>query len=245
MMQFVRIMNYILMFVLGCTISSLPEGIPGIMPSIADRFHAHFYHSPDTWVQNHWNLVRAQQNPNDAWIIQEIISETKPDIIIEAGTYYGGSALMWATILDQVNPNGKIYTLDIEDNTAEARLHPIWQKKVEFILSSSTDKIVVERLAELTKNKKVLVILDSDHSKDHVLAEIRAYAPMVNSGGYLIVQDTNINGHPIRSDFGPGPMEAIEEFLINNKEFVIDKKHERLLFTMHPNGYLKKITAVK
>jgi cephalosporin hydroxylase len=241
MASLVRYINYILFFVVGCVLGTLPNGVPGLIPSITDRFHVLFYDSPHTWVQNHWNLVRAQQNPNDAWIIQEIISETKPDIIIEAGTYYGGSALMWATILEQVNPQGKIYTIDIEDHTAEAKLRSIWQNKVEFILASSTDKAVVERLANIAKDKRVLVILDSDHSKNHVLAELNLYAAMVNKGSYIIVQDTNVNGHPAYSDFGPGPMEAVHEFLSTNKDFQIDKSRERLLFTMYPNGYLKKI----
>jgi cephalosporin hydroxylase len=86
-----------------------------------------------------------------------------------------------------------------------------------------------------------MVILDSDHSKDHVLAEMKAYAPMVSKDSYLIVQDSNVNGHPVLANFGPGPMEAITEFLATNDQFRPDTDAERLLFTMHPKGYLKRV----
>ena len=86
-----------------------------------------------------------------------------------------------------------------------------------------------------------MVILDSDHSKAHVLAEMKAYAPLVSKDSYLIVQDTNVNGHPVLEKFGPGPMEAVNEFLATNDEFHRDREAERLMFTMHPKGYLKKI----
>ena len=118
---------------------------------------------------------------------------------------------------------------------------PIVQKKVDFLLGSSTDPKIVAEIEKRVKGRKVLVILDSDHSKAHVLKEIQAYSPLVQKGGYLIVQDSNINGHPVRPNFGPGPMEAIEEFLAQTDEFEPDKTRERLAPTMHPNGYLKRI----
>ena len=85
------------------------------------------------------------------------------------------------------------------------------------------------------------MILDSDHSRDHVLAEMRLYADLVPVGGYLLVQDTNINGHPVHPDFGPGPMEAVEEFLATNDEFEVDRARERMMFTFHPRGYLRRV----
>ena len=89
----------------------------------------------------------------------------------------------------------------------------------------------------MPQGKKVLVILDSDHSKKHVLEEINIYGPMVTVGSYMIVQDTNINGHPVYPEFGPGPWEALDEFLSSNRQFQSDKNCERLMFTMHPRGY--------
>ena len=229
---------------------------------VIDRFHRLAY-SAQTTQEPRWLGFVALQNPNDAWIHQEIITEVKPDYIIEAGTALGGSALLWAMVLEHANPRGKVITLDIHDQAEVARFvtkaspsevaaemtrhverlhrHSIWKERVEFIKGSSIDPAIVDALAQRVKGQRVLVILDSDHRKGHVLKELKAYAPMVNVGSYVIVQDTNINGHPIRKDYGPGPMEAIEEFLATNKQFESDRGRERFLFTMHPKGYLKRI----
>lgn len=85
---------------------------------------------------------------------------------------------------------------------------PIWRERVEFVKGSSTDPSIVAELRRRVEGHRVLVILDSDHSKDHVLAELKAYAPMVSVGSYLIVQDTNVNGHPVRNEHGPAPMDS-------------------------------------
>ena len=85
-----------------------------------------------------------------------------------------------------------------------------------------------------------MVILDSDHEADHVYQELIAYSPFVQTGDYLIVEDTNINGHPVTRDYGPGPMEALDQFLSENHEFMIDRRCERFLMTMNPRGYLRR-----
>jgi len=85
-----------------------------------------------------------------------------------------------------------------------------------------------------------MVILDSDHAKEHVLAEMRLFQEFIPVGGYLIVEDTNINGHPVYPDFGPGPMEAVEEFLAETDSFQLDPACERFLLTMNPRGYLRR-----
>lgn len=207
---------------------------------IIEDFHKLYYGSL-AWNKNRWLGVRSQQNPNDAWIHQEIIAAVKPDFIIETGTLNGGSAALWATVLQQVNPNGRVITIDIKDEASEAKKLPIVKQYVDFIVGSSTDFAIVSKVKKRVEGKKVLVILDSDHSKDHVLAEMKAYGPLVSPGSYLIVQDTNINGHPVLPNFGPGPMEAVEEFLASNQQFKSDADAERLMLTLHPKGYLKRI----
>ncbi len=86
-----------------------------------------------------------------------------------------------------------------------------------------------------------MVILDSCHTKDHVLAEMRLFHKLVTPGSYMIVEDTNVNGHPASPSHGPGPMEAVWAFLAENRDFEQDKKRERLLLTFNPGGYLRKL----
>jgi cephalosporin hydroxylase len=174
-------------------------------------------------------------------IIQEILFDVKPDFIVETGTLHGGSAALWAMILREINPDGRIITIDIQDQTAPARGLSLFKDKVDFLLGSSIDPKLVAEVQKRVKGKKVLAILDSNHARDHVLKEMESYAPMIPVGGYLIVQDSNVNGHPVRKDFGPGPMEAIQAFLASRDDFRPDPDRERLLFTMHPNGYLKRV----
>jgi cephalosporin hydroxylase len=207
---------------------------------VVDQFHKLFYDS-EVWKSTKWLGIPTAQNPNDAWIHQELIAQVKPDFIVEAGTWNGGSAALWATILQQLNPDGRVITIDIKDFVSVAKELPIVKEKIDFLIGSSTDPAIVAEVEKRVKGKKVLVILDSDHSKDHVLAEMKAYAPLVSKDSYMIVQDSNVNGHPVFKDFGPGPMEAINEFLATNDQFRSDTDAERLMFTMHPKGFLRKI----
>ncbi len=194
------------------------------------------YGTPSRWLG-----VVAAQNPFDTWIHQEIIAEIKPDVIVETGTYFGGGALIWASILEQVNPGGKVITIDIDDKTEFARGYPAWKERVVFLKGSSTDAAIVAEVRKQAEGKRVLVILDSAHHKSHVLGELDAYAPLVGEGSYVIVHDTNFGGHPVLPDFGEGPREAAQEFLASHPEFQVDRSRERFLFTIHPGGYLRHV----
>ena len=208
---------------------------------LVDQFHKLYYDNPGSW-STRWLGIETLQNPNDVWMIQEIICEVRPDLIVETGTNRGGSAALWAMVLQQVNPNGRVITIDIKDYVpTEARDLPIIKEKVDFLLGSSTDPKIVDEVRRRTEGKKVLVLLDSDHSKKHVVDEMDAYGPMVTKGSYMVVQDTDINGHPVLPEFGPGPWEALDDFLPRNPQFQPDKSRERLMFTMHPRGFLTRI----
>ena len=177
--------------------------------------------------------------PLDLWIYQELLYSLKPDFIIETGTRHGGTALFFACLFDIIG-KGQVITIDI-DSKEKVSEH----KRIHRIIGNSVEPKIIEDIQNLIKNNnpnsKILVILDSDHSKNHVLKEMEIYGKFVTEGSYMIVEDTNMNGNPVLSEFGPGPMEAVNEFLKTNDQFVIDKKPEKFILTMNPSGFLKKI----
>ncbi|MSU47590.1 MAG: cephalosporin hydroxylase [Opitutus sp.] len=207
---------------------------------VVTRFHTLFYDSPHfgrSWAGSHWLGTPLWKSPLDLWIYQEILHETKPDLIVETGTYQGGSARYFASLCDLMG-RGRVVTVDIEDRAGRPR-HP----RIEYVQGSSTDADVVRRVAGFVRpGERVMVVLDSDHSCAHVARELELYHPLVSVGCYLIVEDTNINGHPVWPDFGPGPFEAVEGFLPRTRSFVRDRERERFLVTFHPGGFLRRIT---
>ena len=200
-------------------------------------FHKHYYES-DVWCGGNttWLGVTSLKCPFDLWILQEILYEKRPDWIIECGTHFGGTSLFLASICDLIN-TGKVITIDIIDYNIQ-KTHP----RIQYLIGSSTSEEIIEKLNRtIKKEDSVMVILDSDHSKNHVLKELQIYQSFVTKGNYLIVEDTNINGHPVLPRFGEGPMEAIEEFLASNEEFIIDRSKEKFFLTFNPQGFLKKV----
>lgn len=173
--------------------------------------------------------------PSDLWVYQELIYKTRPDLIIETGTSHGGSALYLASMCQLIG-NGRVITIDIKEPPYKFK-----HERLEFITGSSVDPEIVDRIEDVAPGKKIMVVLDSDHHKDHVLKELSLYAPLVSYGSYLIVEDTNINGHPVYPEHGPGPMEALDEWLPKHGEFAIEKGCERFGITFNPNGYLRRI----
>jgi len=204
-----------------------------------DEFHRFYYYSHNfggTWKNTRWLGTSIYKNPLDLWIYQEIIHKLKPDLIVECGTKYGGSALYLATLCDIVN-HGKIITIDIE-----AQENRPQHKRIKYLLGDATSKEIIKQLKKsISDNNKVMVILDDLHIKDHVLKELRIYSKFVSKGSYLIVEDTHLNNHPIEPFFGPGPMEAVNEFLKEDQNFKIDSTKEKFYMTWNPRGYLKRI----
>ncbi|KXB07237.1 cephalosporin hydroxylase [candidate division MSBL1 archaeon SCGC-AAA382C18] len=202
------------------------------------EFHKLYYNSAftnGTFQNTYWLGIPAFKCPLDLWIYQEIIVDLKPDVIIEAGTAYGGSALFLASICDLVE-KGEVITIDIEE-VDERPNH----NRIKYLTGSSVSIDIVDRVKSyIGEEEEVMVILDSDHSKDHVLEELRVYGNLVTEGQYLVVEDTNLNGNPVCPDNGPGPMEAVKEFLENNDRFQIDESKEKFYLTFSPRGYLRK-----
>ena len=164
-----------------------------------------------------------------------MLHELRPDLIVETGTAHGGSALYLASICDLLD-HGEIVTIDIVGNDARPT-HP----RIEYITSSSIDPALVDDVRRRAEGKNVLVILDSAHDREHVLQELRLYSPLVPVGGYVIVEDTNVNGHPVARKHGPGPKEAVDAFLAETDAFVVDREREKFRVTFNPGGYLRRV----
>jgi len=204
------------------------------------------------------------QFPTDIIAVQEIIWEVKPDLIIETGVAHGGSVINSASVLalldiadnfgDKMNiscPKRKVIGIDIEireHNKNEILQHPMYPW-IELVEGSSIDPEIIEYITDMAeKYNKILVILDSNHTHEHVISELNAYSPLVSKGSYCIVFDTIIEDLPDTMfperpwSRGNNSKTAVFDFLENNNNFVIDKSIERkLMITAAPSGFLKRL----
>lgn len=204
---------------------------------VINMFHTLYYsNDKQTWGNTRWMGRDILKCPLDIWIYQELIYEYRPDIIIETGTFMGASAHYLGCMCDMVD-NGRVITIDVEDRSPYPE-HP----RVEYWHGGSDSAAILNRLKQIVSpGMKVIVILDSDHSAQHVTKELNAYCEFVPVGSYMIVEDSNINGYPVRAGWGPGPMEAIDEFMRGRQDWIIDTNREKFMLTFNPKGYLKRI----
>ena len=191
------------------------------------------------------------QYPQDMIAMQEIIWDIKPDMIIETGIAHGGSLIYYASLLELIG-NGEVLGIDIdirEHNRKEIENHKMFNR-IKMIQGSSISEETFVQVKEMAKGKeKILVSLDSNHTHDHVLQELRLYSPFVNVGSYIVVFDTIVEdlpeGYFSQSrpwGIGNNPKTAVHEFLENNRQFVIDEMIDnKLLISVAPKGYLKRI----
>lgn len=184
--------------------------------------------------QGSWMGVRSLKNPLDAWIYQEILCEVRPDIVLEIGSYEGGTTLYLAHLLELIG-NGQVISLDI-DRTRFTATHD----RIIVITGDSGAPETVAQVAAFCDGRSVLVIHDGDHHKEAVLRDLRAYAPLVTLGSYLIVEDGVIDLFKT-GDIVQGPLAAVTEFLHENSEFMVDASRERYVLTYCPHGFLKRI----
>lgn len=177
------------------------------------------------------------QNVLDLWTIQETIAEIKPSLVVEIGTNRGGSARFFASLMDQLGV-GRVVTVDI------LKLHDLDHPRVTFLLGSSTDPMIVAQVEEMaaTADGPVMVILDGDHSREHVARELELYAPLVTPGSVLLSQDGIIDELWMFRDTRPGPLPANRAFLERHPEFEYDfERNERFLATHHPFGWMRRV----
>jgi cephalosporin hydroxylase len=180
-------------------------------PQIARLYHRYVVGRTSNFAYTKWLGVPIWQNVVDAWTIQETLAEVRPALLIETGTYHGGSSLMYAQLMDLMD-HGRVITIDIVD--AHAAEGP------------------------------VMVILDGDHSRDHVARELELYAPLVTPGSYLLSQDGVIDQFGFFRDSRPGPLKANRDFLARHPEFEHDReRNERFGISHHPLGWMRRRQA--
>ena len=197
-----------------------------------------------------WLGLPIIQIPQDILAMQEIIWRIKPDLIIETGIAHGGSLIFYASILELLG-SGEILGIDIEirpHNRKAIEEHPLY-KRIKIIEGSSISEEVIESVIELCYlKKKIIVCLDSNHTHDHVLKELKLYSQFVSKDSYLVVFDTAIEDMADKlfknRPWGKGnnPKTAVWEFLKDRDDFIIDKEIEnKIVITVAPDGYLKRI----
>jgi cephalosporin hydroxylase len=192
------------------------------------------------------------QYPQDMIAMQEIIWNIKPDLIIETGIAHGGSLIYYASLLELIG-KGEVLGIDIDirqHNREEIEKHPMY-KRISMIQGSAIDPQIVAKVKEHTIGKQVvLVVLDSNHTHDHVLAELEMYSPFVTKNSYIVAFDTIVEklpdnylpGHVRPWGIGDNPMTAVKAFLKNNPQFETDTTiNNKLLISVAPDGYLKKV----
>lgn len=204
------------------------------------------------WIhQNSWFGEPLLNLPQDMFAIQDIVWRTRPEFIIEVGVAWGGSLLFEAMLLEVLGGQ-KVIGIDIfipEDLKKRINSHGKISERVSLIEGSSTTFETLKKVKEiLAGSNKVLVILDSYHTHDHVLKELQAFAPLVGKGNYIICGDTIVEYIPTQlhrnRPWGPGnnPATAVKDFLEKTDRFVVDEKiDQHLLFSCHPGGYLRAI----
>jgi cephalosporin hydroxylase len=194
------------------------------------------YGESGVWWHTEWLGTMASKCPFDLWMYQEIMFRTQPDVIIETGTLFGGSALFLASMCDLLG-NGRVITIDVDEGKERNRpSHP----RILYLTGSSVAPEIVDRVKdEISDSDRVMVTLDSDHHDDHVLRELQTYGPLVPEGCYVIVEDTHA-GALFPELWGAGPSAAIEEYMRSNDSFVIDRDCEKFLLTFNEGGYLRR-----
>jgi cephalosporin hydroxylase len=191
----------------------------------------------DNMLSVRWLGQLIWQCPLDAWVIQEVIGALQPDVIVETGTFLGGSAYYYAGLCELLG-HGQVISIDISPKGTIA--HP----RITYIQGSSVDPAIVAPVrAAMGRADRVLVILDSDHSERHVLAELEAYALGVPIGSYILIQDACIDTFDIFKVARPGPTGAIRQFMAAHPQFVRDRElEERYVMTVHPGGWWRRVS---
>ncbi len=218
-------------------------------PQLKPEFRGQFGLTVPEWLHYHhrelikkkrisWMGVPTLKSALDAWVYQEILHELKPEVVVEIGSWAGGSTLYFAHLLDILG-HGRVVSVDIDRSHYWVR-HP----RIDEITGDSGSPDVIAAVARLCAGKSGLVVHDGGHGREQVLRDLHAYSAFVSHGSYLIVEDglsdVFVPGRGIGKAKG-GPLLAVEEFLKTRTDFVADRARERYLITYNPKGYLKRV----
>jgi cephalosporin hydroxylase len=175
-------------------------------------YHKWYYERDKVWQGTRFLGITTMKSVSDMWNYQEIITDIKPAVIVEFGSFAGGSAIFFNMIGRAVNPDLRVLSVDIDHGLLDPRVKDY--PEIEFLESSSTADGVIGRIAEMRAAHPgpAFFILDSDHSKAHVLNEMLGIRDVLQADDYVVVEDANVNGHPVAKNWGPGPFEAMEEY---------------------------------
>ncbi|MCW3063161.1 MAG: cephalosporin hydroxylase family protein [Solirubrobacterales bacterium] len=187
-----------------------------------------------------WMGVQIRKNPLDAWVCQELLHRVRPDVVIEIGSYVGGSTLYFANLLDLLG-HGEVISIDVS-RAGYGVDHP----RVVEVTGSSGDSAVIDEVARRCSGRRTFVIHDGDHRRDAVLGDLRAYGGLVSVGSYFVVEDGIVDLYPVGSALHPakiadGPLRAVEAFLAEDDRFEIDGHCERYGLTWNPAGFLRRV----
>jgi cephalosporin hydroxylase len=233
---------------LTCTRPSLNELPAG---SVKDSAYASKYSmSVADWMIYHqqkvvfdkvrWMGIETQKNVLDCWLYQELLWNVRPDVLIEIGSYAGGSTMYFCHLFDLLR-HGQVISIDINRSSYQAA-HP----RLTDITGDCSDPAIVAEVSNLCRGKRVMAIHDADHTREAVLRDLRLYADLISVGSYFIVEDGVVDlfdasAAPLLGWDRPGPLAAIREFLEEDRRFVVDEDCERYLITYNPRGYLKRV----
>ena len=207
---------------------------------VTDTFHRLYYEQTEAGRVNTFLGRPVVQYPVDLWTYQEIIYRERPAFILQTGVLHGGSLLFLAAMLDLIgaDPDALVIGVDIDLSRAEGLEHP----RIRLIEGDSVADETIEAVHAILPVSHGLVSLDSAHDYDHVRRELEHYHTLIPVGGHLIVEDTNVNGRPVRPDHGPGPYEAVNSFLVDHPNFARDDTlWQRNLFSFHQGGWLVRM----
>jgi cephalosporin hydroxylase len=209
----------------------------------AKRYYHLWYYNSLVWQQTTWMGVITHKFPTDMWNYQEILVSLQPALLIEFGTCRGGSALFFSSVLQQIGRPYIVVSVDINASgiSEKAKADP----NIRLLTMSSASPEARESIKILRQNYPgpAFAILDSDHSKQHVLAEMMNLRDILVTGDYVVVEDSNVNGHPVLRSFGPGPYEAIQEYF---RMFPHDYEHDfereqKFGVSAAPKGFLRRL----